>query len=274
MIIACFVAAGRSMNGGAPINFQRQQQYINPKLEAAEQCRSQSAKFGLDINTGWAPAPPPQVFSPQQELLSPNAYTNNTNNMEQNSMRSQEFTQMARPSFQQFTPPNQVPAYLTNEARYLPKPQIPLNRFRSMREACQDNGFLSYENYQKFTNLTPPPTMLSLFGNMGSNGGGGTPSSSSSSAKGSLQIPPQTPTGFNEGYEPPTETQPPRMPQEEADPDMKTPVLTDLDEEEPIAPTYVDLNIENLKQEVDPEIQDHPHSIDPPIKNREFSHCY
>lgn len=241
------------MNGGGPIDYQRQQQqYINPKLEAAEQCRSH--KFGVDINSQWAPAPPP---------IHP--YTDNTNNMEPSGMRAQDFTQMARSSFQPFQPPNHVPSYLTNEGRYLPKPQIPLNRFRSMREAsCHDNGFLSYENYQKFTNLTPPPTMLSMFGNMGGGGGEGTPSTS----KATLQLPPQTSRGFNESYEAQTEPQPPQMPREEPDPEMKTPVLKNLDEEDPIDPTYVDLNLDNIKQEVDPEMQDHPQTTDPPIKNR------
>jgi len=111
--------------------------------------------------------------------------------------------------------------------------------------------------------LTPPPTMLSMFGNMGGGGGEGTPSTS----KATLQLPPQTSRGFNESYEAQTEPQPPQMPREEPDPEMKTPVLKNLDEEDPIDPTYVDLNLDNIKQEVDPEMQDHPQTTDPPIKN-------
>lgn len=40
------------------------------------------------------------------------------------------------------------------QVRCSPKPTIPLDRFRSVRDACQDGGFLSYEKYQEFTSMT------------------------------------------------------------------------------------------------------------------------
>lgn len=61
-----------------------------------------------------------------------------------------------------------LPAYATNElqGRNTPKPTIPLDRFRSVREACQQQGFLSYEKYQEFTSTIPPrqiPHTMSSF---------------------------------------------------------------------------------------------------------------
>lgn len=231
---------------------------MNLKLEAADQCRSHSAKYGLDINGGWAPAPSPQVFTPPQpQLVSPNPYVNNTNNMEPNRMRATGFQEMARSSFQPFVHNTQMPAFPTT---YLPKPTIPLDRFRSVREASQD-GFLSFENYQKFTNMTPPQTMMSM--SMFANMGGG------STSKGTLQIPDPTSPGFNDNYNNPAAAQPPQMARDEPEPEMKTPVLRDLDEEE-IEPSYIDLNIENMKQEVQPDPAELPQDTDPPIQNREY----
>lgn len=165
---------------------QQQQQAMNEKLgiTSLSSLASNTPKL-LDAGCSWTSAG--QQFSLSGMLSNTDQYTNNSavDNTPIATLQG-SFQDMANPQFQGFsTQTLDLPSFMNEQpgqsasripltrflndppqGRNTPRPTIPLDRFRSVRESCQDNGFLTWEKYQEFTSVTPNRNLQNpVFGN-------------------------------------------------------------------------------------------------------------
>lgn len=118
----------------------------------------------LDASCGWPTMP--QQFSPAPEVNIPasNSYVSGASASTLTNTGTANFPLHRNTNLPMYSQHNSLPypAEPMGLVRSTPRPTIPLDRFRSVREACQDSGFLTWEKYQEFTNMTPSRSSQNL----------------------------------------------------------------------------------------------------------------
>ncbi|XP_067935117.1 uncharacterized protein [Watersipora subatra] len=152
-------------------SYQFQQQPINQKPSMSNQSADNTSKL-MDGNW-WEPQQ--QQFS---EINSTNQFASNLGSDNFSSLKTGNSLMMGSKSdlrssssdlrmnnsdmnnsssFQLFNSPNQQLPFDVDQmqSRNTPRPTIPLDRFRSVRESFQNEGFLPWQKYQELTSMTP-----------------------------------------------------------------------------------------------------------------------
>lgn len=154
-----FVVTKMTPSAGS-YHFQ-QQQAMNQKLGTVMTGRTGSNTPKLLDTAFWDP-PTPQQFPTNTNSLA-SQFENGSNVM--NLSRSNVTELRSNNSYQPFSSLNQQLPFRQDlpQGRSTPRPTIPLDRFRSVRESYQDNGYISAEKYQEFTTMVPSRSMQAMF---------------------------------------------------------------------------------------------------------------